>query len=101
MIELNITYPFARYNLRGQQHSVESNRRSIEWLISELESRVLLSPAYSNWDVAMLIDNQSKGSPQRIARYYQKILSKEVKRVNAQDWPQFTKQVFEFLSSQL
>ena len=101
MIRLNLTYPFARYNLRGQQRSVELNRRSEEWLIDGLVSRVLLNPAFSEWDVAMLIDNRSKGRPQKVLRYFEQCLSGNIRRINADLWPHFTKSIYNNMIQEL
>lgn len=101
LIKLDLIYPFARYNLKGQQHSVETNRRPEEWLIQELERRTLLDPAFNSWQVAFLIDNRSVGYPQKIVRYYEKVLTGDPRRINAEDWPLATKRMHDVLSNSI
>lgn len=101
MIDLEMTFPFVRYSPRGQQRSVELNRRSEDWLLDAFENRMLLNPAYSNYDVAMLFDNRSTGRPQKILRYYEKFLSGTPRRFNADQWPMVTKTIYENLIQSL
>ena len=101
MIDFELVYPFARYNLKGQQRAVEINRNSEEWLVQELERRMLLNPAFDQWQVAMLIDNRTSGRPQKVVRYYERFLSGKVTRHSIQDWPMVTKEVYKALTKNL
>jgi hypothetical protein len=97
LIKLEGIFPFARYNTKGQQNTVEINRKSDDWLINELERRMLLNPAFDGWKVAFLIDNQSTGYPQKILRYYEKVLTGNPRRINSDDWGLATKKMHESL----
>ena len=101
MIQLENVFPWSRHNLAGQQRSVETNRRSEEWLVQELERRMLLNPAFDQWQVAMLIDNRTSGRPQKVVRYYERFLTGNVTRHSIQDWPMVTKKIYEVLTANL
>jgi hypothetical protein len=98
LIKLDLTAPFARHNLKGQQHSVETNRKSEEWLIQELERRTLLNPAFNGWQVAFLIDNRSPGYPAKILRYYENVITGSPMRLTKDQWPQATKRIHDLLT---
>tara|TARA_R110002050_G_scaffold265465_2_gene406563 strand:+ start:8575 stop:9000 length:426 start_codon:yes stop_codon:yes gene_type:complete len=101
LIKLEMVFPNARYNTKGQQNTVEINRKSEDWLINELERRMLLNPAFDAWQVAFLIDNQSTGYPQKILRYYEKVLTGNPRRISSDDWGLATKKMHEILTNKV
>ena len=101
MLHLEKVFPYVRYNTSGQQHSVETNRRGEDWLIHEMERRLLFNPAFDQWDLVMLFDNRSKGFPQKIISYYERFLTKEVRRFPPSDYPQVSRKIFEILTANL
>ena len=98
LLDYEMVYPKVRYNLKGQQHSVETDRRPKEWLLDELERRMILEPAFDQLHIVFVFDNQSVGFPQKIVRYYEKVLNGNPRRINADDWPLATKRMHDVLA---
>lgn len=101
LIDLKLCAPFARYSLKGQQRSVEMGKQSELWLILQIERRCILNPEVRGWDVAILVDNQSVGYPQKVLKYYETVRTGDPRKINVQDWPKVTHQIHQLLTQRI